>query len=131
MSFKKTSAFIRGAWDGEPDVSDFTQEATVFADPSEFVTYADAGISELIDEYITAGKILQSAKEISADGKVLITTREFDEETSWEAFKDDSRWDTEISVTKKYDVELAPAPEDVNTFDEDNLIYYHSSAHLF
>jgi len=131
MAFKKTSAFIRGTWDGTPDESNFTQDADVFVDPLDFFDYVDAGLVALVDEYETSGDLVTRMEELSADGKVLICTKEYVDEAAHTAFAADPRWSTEDSVTKKYDVELAAAPEDVGTFDEVNQIYFHSSAHLF
>lgn len=131
MSFKKTSAFIRGTWDGAPDASNFTQDATVFATPAEFTAYADADMIALFTEYINSGDVLNFDKDLSSDDKVLISTIEYVDEAAWTAFKNDARWAAENDVTKLYDVELAAAPEDVNTFDEPGRVYYHSSAHLF
>ena len=131
MAFKKTYAFIKGSWDGTPGSSNFTQEATVFSTPGEFfASYTpDANISALVDEYVASGDIVSRASDLSADGKVKINTTDFLDEAAHDACVADPRWDAESTLTKAYDVELAPAPEDVNTFNGD--VYYHSSAHLF
>jgi len=133
MSFKKTYAFIRGSWDGTPGSSNFTQDPDVFTTCKEFVeNYTpDVDISELIHEYETSGDIINRSKELSLDGKVKINTTEFINEAAANACAADPRWDGESTLTKAYVVELAPTPEDVNTFDEPGGIYYHSSAHLF
>lgn len=131
MSFKKTSAFIKGSWDGVPDESNFIQSETLHANLLEFTNYVDSGITNLLSEYDISGDIVLRQGILTADGKVMITTKEFVDEATWNTFRQDSRWDTENVVTKKYDVEEAPTPEQVNTFDEINQIYYHSSAHLF
>jgi len=132
MSFKKTLAFIKGSWDGVPGESNFTQSETVHAALPEFIDYdISKDIANIIDEYVASGDLMNRQKELSADGKVLISTKEYVDEASWTSFREDSRWDQESAVTKGYDVELAAAPEDVGTFHEGNRIYYHSSAHLF
>jgi len=131
MSFKKTYAFIRGSWDGTPGASNFTQSETVFGSTSEFADYVNPDIVSLVEEYIISGDIIQRAHALSADGKVRINTAEYVDEAAHDAYAADSRWSAEIGATKQYDVEKAPTPEDVGTFDEVNNIYYHSSAHLF
>lgn len=131
MSFKKTSAFIKGSWDGTPDESNFIQSGIIHVNILEFVNYVDDGIRSLLDEYDSSGDLINRLTELSPDGKVLISTKEYLDEDIWNMFRNDLRWNTENVVTKKYDVEIASAPEDVNTFDEGNRIYYHSSAHLF
>jgi len=133
MSFKKTYAFIRGTWDGTPGSSNFVQDADVFASTEEFLGdyVPDADIAELVDEYVNSGDIINRSRDLSADGKVKINTTEFIDEAAHDAYAVDARWAAEAALTKAYDVELAAAPEDVNTFDEPGRIYYHSSAHLF
>jgi len=131
MSFKKTYAFIRGTWDGAPGSSNFTQDSAVFATPEEFVVgyTPDPDIEALLNEYTTSGDIISRSRDLSSDGKVKINTTEFIDETACNACAADSRWGGESELTKAYNVEEAPAPEDVNTFNGD--VYYHSSAHLF
>lgn len=131
MSFKKTYAFIKGSWDGTPGSSNFTQSETVFATPEEFADYADADIAALVSEYIAAGDIVHRSRAISGDGKVRINTAEYIDEAAHDAYAADSRWSAEIEATKGYNVEEAPTPEDVNTFNEAEGIYYHVVAHLF
>ena len=132
MSFKKTYAFIKGSWDGTPGSSNFTQDATVFATPEEFVSdYSSADSKAVVDEYNTSGDVVQRAIGLSADGKVKLNTIEYIDEAAHDAYVADGRWGDEEAATKVYDVELAAAPEDVNTFNEPGKIYYHSSAHLF
>jgi len=131
MSFKKTYAFIRGTWDGTPGSSNFTQDADVFATCEEFVDgyTPDADMIELVEEYIASGDIVNRARDLSSDGKVKINTTEFVDEAAHDACSADPRWNGESTVTKFYNVEEAPTPGDVNTFNGD--VYYHSSAHLF
>lgn len=131
MSFKKTYAFIRGSWDGTPGDSNFSQSGTVFASTTEFADYADPDIASLVEEYVMSGDVTQRARALSADGKVRINTTEYVDEAAHDAYAGDSRWSAEIGATKAYDVEEAPTPEDVGTFNEGSGIYYHSSAHLF
>ena len=131
MSFKKTYAFIRGSWDGTPGDSNFTQSEVVFESTSEFADYADQDIASLVGEYIESGDIVQRSRVLSADGKVRINTTEYIDEATHDAYAGDSRWAAESAATKSYNVEEAPTPEDVGTFNEGSRIYYHTSAHLF
>jgi len=132
MSFKISYAFIKGSWDGTPGSSNFTQSTDVFATPAEFyASYSSVDSKAVVDEYNVSGDIVQRAIAISADGKVKINTIEYIDEAAHDAYVADGRWSAEESATKVYNVEEAAAPEDVNTFDEGNEIYYHSSAHLF
>ncbi len=133
MAFMKTYAFTRGTWDGEIGNSNFVQDPEVFATVEEFLAdyTQDADIIELVGEYVLSGDLIANQKELSADGKVLIFTKEYFDESSWGSFRADARWASENEATKIYDVEVPAAPEDVGTFDEGNRIYYHSSANLF
>lgn len=133
MSYKKTYAFIRGTWDGVPGKSNFTQAPTVFATTREFTANypVDSQLGELVDEYVVSGSVTQRTKELSADGKVKINTTEYTDQAAHDSYAADPRWGAESTLTKAYNVEEAPTPEDVNTFNEELGIYYHSSAHLF
>ena len=131
MSYKRTYAFTRGTWDGTPGSSNFTQDPTVFATTEEFIAgyTPDADLAALILEYETSGDILVRSRELSVDGKVKINTTEFFDQAAHDACAADIRWNVESELSRAFDVEEAPVPEDVNTFNGD--IYYHSSAHLF
>jgi len=131
MAFKKTHALIRGSWAGDPYDSIFTQYPTVFETPQEFFSYVEENLTELILEYETGGNITNRQRELSTDGKVLISTIEFDEEASYNDFISDPRLEVEETYTKTYVVAEAPTPGDVNTFDEPSNTYYHTSDHLF
>jgi len=130
--FTKTSALIRGTWDGVPDESKFTQNEGEYATKDDFVNdFANPDLSSLVNEYKISGDVFGEANyEMSADGKVLIFTRTFRDEVVWNIFKEDSGWATENAVTKLYDVVVAPTPEQIGTFNETERLYYHSVAHL-
>lgn len=133
MAYKRTYAFIRGTWDGAPGSSNFTQDVDTFTTSEEFISdYGqDVDIKDLTEEYMASGDVTNKVRELSADGKVKITTTEYVDEAAHDAYAGDSRWAAEFSLTKAYNVELAPIPEDVGTFNEGERVYYHSVAHLF
>lgn len=130
MSFMKTRAYIRGSWDGVPGESNFTQNETEYTSVVNFYDYKNDDIEEVLAEYLMSGDLINRVKEMSVDGKVLISTKDYIDEAAYVAFSADPRWSGEEAVSKGYDVEEAPTPEDVNTFNEGSRIYYHSSAHL-
>ena len=131
MAFKKTYAFKKGSWDGTPADSNFTQSIDVFGSTNEFIDYVDADLVALIAEYVASGDVIQRTRALSGDGKVKINTTEYVDEAAHDAYASDPRWGAESEATKQYNVEEAPTPEDVGTFNEVEKIYYHSSAHLF
>lgn len=130
--FKKTSAFIKGTWDGVPDESNFTQNEEVYASRQEFIAdCVNEDIYDLANEYKISGDVIEPTLfELSADGKVLIFTRTFVDQSAWERYKSDSRWEPQNSLIKGYNVEAAPTPEQIGTFNEVEGIYYHSVAEL-
>ena len=133
MAYKISFAFKKGTWDGVPEASNFTQSETTYNDTAEFaLDYSNADITAIINEYVGANQITNRQSIIVVpDGKVRINTTEFIDEATRLTYSADSRWAAEEAVTKGYAVELAPTPEDVNTFDEDLEVYYHTSEHLF
>jgi len=128
--FKKTSAFIKGTWDGTPDESNFTQSEEEYSSPDDFVDYSCLDTKNISRDYTDSGVLISTTKTMSADGKVMISTKEYLDEASWNIYRQDERWAAENAVTKKYDVEIAPTPEQVGTFNEEERVYYHSVAHL-
>lgn len=131
MAFKITEAYIRGTWDGTPYSSNFAQDATVFTSrwvPDFYADYVAGDVAAVVAEYDAV--IIQRKRSITEDGKVMINTIEFPDEATHDTYMADPRWANEEAATKKYAVEEAPTPEDVNTFDEGLEIYYHTTAHL-
>jgi len=131
MAFKKTYAFIRGTWDGTPGSSNFTQSNDIFITKEEFTSYVTADMINIVEEYLASGDIIQRASELSADGKTLVVTTEFIDESTHDDYLSDSRWDDEPANVKYYDVAEATMPADIGTFDEGNKLYFAESEHLF
>jgi len=131
MSFKITEAYIRGSWDGVPGESNFTQDDKVVTSRLSidfYSDYADEDIYDIIDEY--RPYVLDRMRYITPDGKVMINTIVFVDKDVHDQYMADPRWESEKKATKKYKVVKAEREEDINTFDEENGIYYHSSEHL-
>ena len=131
MAFKKSYALKRGTWSGTPYESDFTQDETVFASIAEFLSYVDENLLNFSYAAYNNGYIIRTEKMLSPDGKMLYTTKEFIDEASHDAYINDSTFSVEEEVTKVYTIQLAEQPEDVDTFDEVNRIYYTHFEHLF
>ena len=131
MSFKKTYAFIRGEWSGDPEI--FTKSNNSFNSTEDFIEDYTQNplIVELVNEYIESGLVIRREKIMSEDGKVKINTTEYLNEDAHNSYANDERWEAEKNLTKSYVVAEAPTPEDINTFDEELNIYYHSSEYLF